>query len=698
MSILVIIPYFNRPLSCIERKVKFYASLNEVGGVQIIEFDEGKSAQTLLHASDKVHVVHRPNDLRHRFVSEHPCNATFTLICDDDILPEKQLLTRMLKRITENECDMVGPYGRQIDKFTQHYLSRQSTDADIVLTKLFIAKRVYVDKIGCVVRDHGDYLGARCLNAEDIVFCLLWIHFIGNKYCIDTMRNEIKDEHAQLGGLCQRRNHLKERSEAVRTCLSRCIDEYTQTVMHRYQLSLIHNDPLNMKHMATEIKPSKTSKSSYRTSRLQRRKARLSQRVLPQSHETYWCNRYDNGGDSGRRSYGISARMRGKYISTYVKQFNVHTLFDLGCGDTFQQEQIHVPMYYGCDVSPTVLQRHMRTNTRSFLLANKVPSNIHCDCILLMDVLHCITDDVSFTEVISSVFTHPSASIVMIISKDINYKPASHICYRKFLDVVNKDYREWELLEIVHPCVLVDDLFTFVRTREMARIKRLRVDNLYARARVIQQEWRKNVLKNSGESSATMLAVNEWPTAQVGDYNDRKLRTQSLLTTLLAGIATPTVLDIGGKDYEGYARANGWLYHSIDLDVPQGVGTGKHQKDTTYTYDGKTLPFSAGSYDLILLSFVLHHASENTLTLLKQCKQISRQYVIVGEDVAAQDYPMKWHERNWVHHPGGIFRSDEEWRQLFELLGFKTREIHCIRRADDIDSRFYRMLYVIKTA
>jgi hypothetical protein len=63
--------------------------------------------------------------------------------------------------------------------------------------------------------------------------------------------------------------------------------------------------------------------------------------------------------------------------------------------------------------------------------------------------------------------------------------------------------------------------------------------------------------------------------------------------------------------------------------------------------------------------------------------------------VAAQDYPMSWHERNWIHHPGGLFRSDVEWRQLFEIFNLKLLESYGVRRLDDPDDRLYRAIYIL---
>ena len=186
-----------------------------------------------------------------------------------------------------------------------------------------------------------------------------------------------------------------------------------------------------------------------------------------------------------------------------------------------------------------------------------------------------------------------------------------------------------------------------------------------------------------------------WPAVKSSNYKDRKDRTESIIADLLVDKQTPKILDIGGVDFLSAAESRGWEYVTIDLEKPQSVGTGGYQSSTLLKYDGKTLPFESNTFDLVNVGFVLHHASENTLGLLKQIKSISRKHVIIGEDVAAQDYPMSWHKRNWSHHPGGMFRSDEEWRHLFELFGMKLIASYGVRRIDDPDDRLYRAIYVL---
>jgi hypothetical protein len=159
-----------------------------------------------------------------------------------------------------------------------------------------------------------------------------------------------------------------------------------------------------------------------------------------------------------------------------------------------------------------------------------------------------------------------------------------------------------------------------------------------------------------------------------------------------------SILDIGGSDYVDFCKANSIAYTSINLETPQTSGTGGyHKHSSTLTYDGRNLPFTTNQFELVIVNFVLHHAAQNTLFLMNQIKNISSKYVLIGEDLSELDYDMRWHQRNYDHQPGGVFRSDEEWKILFRLHELSLVTQYVINRDDDYNkNHMYRCLYVLK--
>ena len=85
------------------------------------------------------------------------------------------------------------------------------------------------------------------------------------------------------------------------------------------------------------------------------------------------------------------------------------------------------------------------------------------------------------------------------------------------------------------------------------------------------------------------------------------------------------------------------------------------------TFDGRTLDFDDSSYDVALLTYVLHHAAGDTISLLKEAKRVARRYVMVLEDVIDTEDDAK---NAFAHDPHGTFRHRKEWDALFDLLGF----------------------------
>ena len=86
------------------------------------------------------------------------------------------------------------------------------------------------------------------------------------------------------------------------------------------------------------------------------------------------------------------------------------------------------------------------------------------------------------------------------------------------------------------------------------------------------------------------------------------------------------------------------------------------------TFDGRTLELDDDQYDVALLTYVLHHAAGDTISL-KEAKRVARRYVIVLEDVIDSEDDAK---NAFAHDPRGTFRYRKEWDALFDLLGLEV--------------------------
>lgn len=192
-----------------------------------------------------------------------------------------------------------------------------------------------------------------------------------------------------------------------------------------------------------------------------------------------------------------------------------------------------------------------------------------------------------------------------------------------------------------------------------------------------------------------MCEIIEYP--RTSDWHDRICRTEDIIKKLKLP-PNSSILDIGGKDYKELCKKLKIRYVMIDLEEPLKTGTSSYNRDVDgLTYDGRHLPFREKTFDLVIVNFVLHHAGSNTFPLLAQIQKISKKYVLIGEDLSDIAYEKEWHKRNYVHQPGGFFRSDEEWRELFRMFSYTLKKQYIIRRTDDPDkNKVYRCMYFLE--
>ncbi len=151
---------------------------------------------------------------------------------------------------------------------------------------------------------------------------------------------------------------------------------------------------------------------------------------------------------------------------------------------------------------------------------------------------------------------------------------------------------------------------------------------------------------------------------------------------MLARISPPSrILDLGaGEGYVG-ERLNVSFGARVDLmDVVD-----RNRTDLPFAvYDGSHTGFESGAFDVVLLSFVLHH-SHSAEEVLAEARRISKKYVLVLESV----YRYRWEEHllrrldllvNHVRSRGAMdvqaehlkHRTDEEWRAAFARTGLRV--------------------------
>jgi SAM-dependent methyltransferase len=138
------------------------------------------------------------------------------------------------------------------------------------------------------------------------------------------------------------------------------------------------------------------------------------------------------------------------------------------------------------------------------------------------------------------------------------------------------------------------------------------------------------------------------------------------------------VLDVGAWNcYLGELLRDRLDCQVLSLDVVDANQT----KMPFRIFDGKRLPAAPGSFDVVLLLYVLHHAADDE-PLLREARRV------VGETgrilVAEDNVDGLWNRALTVGFHGwlwmatrmgcdGRFRTTEEWRRRFSRFGLKLR-------------------------
>ena len=203
------------------------------------------------------------------------------------------------------------------------------------------------------------------------------------------------------------------------------------------------------------------------------------------------------------------------------------------------------------------------------------------------------------------------------------------------------------------------------------------LDSLLPEPRTLVPLWRLKPHAYIGVSNETFANVAEFWLRR-DEYFIRELATRfgaSKLTLVDVGAGTGTLSAIVAAVLKSPHLQ---LVDVNDPETNKGLGSTAaalfsrsfdafSEAHPVQTFDGRTLELEDGFYDVALLTYVLHHAAGDTISLLKEAKRVARRYVIVLEDVIDTEDDAK---NAFAHDPRGTFRHRKEWDALFDLLGF----------------------------
>ena len=176
--------------------------------------------------------------------------------------------------------------------------------------------------------------------------------------------------------------------------------------------------------------------------------------------------------------------------------------------------------------------------------------------------------------------------------------------------------------------------------------------------------------------------------------------------SLLVPHLTPgaSVLDVGcGEGYvlDELAARGIRDVHGVDIvDI-------RRNKDYPFRlYDGVKLPFLDRTFDLVVLSFVLHHVpNERKVALLEEALRVSRAKVVIIEDTPSTVFDRLMNRRHGEAYRRKIgstaafgFLTEGEWRWLFRGMGLEPEARPLSRFCRSILQPFARTAFILRKA
>lgn len=170
---------------------------------------------------------------------------------------------------------------------------------------------------------------------------------------------------------------------------------------------------------------------------------------------TYWEERYKKGGTSGSGSYNRLAEFKALVLNKFVKDHNIQSVIEFGCGDGNQLSLAKYSSYIGLDVAPSAIaicdEKFSADSSKSFFLYNsKAFIDNHqifkVELSLSIDVIFHLVEDEIFENYMHHLF-NSAEKFVIIYASDFNKNQMFHEKDRKFTSWVENNRKDWKLME-----------------------------------------------------------------------------------------------------------------------------------------------------------------------------------------------------------------------------------------------------------
>ena len=159
--------------------------------------------------------------------------------------------------------------------------------------------------------------------------------------------------------------------------------------------------------------------------------------------QDYWKKRYLLGGNSGKGSYGESAEFKSRILNQFVRENNIRSVTEFGCGDGNQLTYADYPRYIGLDISKQAIKISSalfdKDSFKKFFVYDpdeieKNKQKFSADLVISLDVIfHLVEDDV-YRKYLANIFNCARQYVAIYSSNEEAHGllHSRHVRHRKF--------------------------------------------------------------------------------------------------------------------------------------------------------------------------------------------------------------------------------------------------------------------------
>lgn len=170
----------------------------------------------------------------------------------------------------------------------------------------------------------------------------------------------------------------------------------------------------------------------------------------------YWEQRYRSGGTSGSGSEGILAQYKADVINQFLRDKQIGSVIEFGCGDGNQLSLMNYRDYTGMDIVPAALELCRRKfqgqpnwRFRQYDPAGGLPRDLlQAELVVCLDVLYHIIDERAFVSTLEDILRCAGRYVILYTNIEALETSAPHIKWRDTRAYLMR-FPDFQILEVL---------------------------------------------------------------------------------------------------------------------------------------------------------------------------------------------------------------------------------------------------------